>query len=169
MSENPNQANVIKMRLILFFRNNKIKILISFFLIFLGLISYSLNQYNIKKTRNLISEKYILAGIYLSSGEKEKSKKLFEEIVLSNDKFYTSLALYSILEKKLENDRQKILMYFDNAKKSVKLKDQKDIITFKKALYLLQENETDKAKSLLKNLIKSDSKIKSLAEEILTK
>ncbi len=169
MSENPNQANVIKMRLILFFRNNKIKILISFFLIFLGLISYSLNQYNIKKTRNLISEKYILAGIYLSSGEKEKSKKLFEEIVLSNDKFYTSLALYSILEKKLENDRQKILMYFDNAKKSVKLKDQKDIITFKKALYLLKENETDKAKSLLKNLIKSDSKIKSLAEEILTK
>ncbi len=169
MSENPNQANVIKMRLILFFRNNKIKILISFFLIFLGLISYSLNQYNIKKTRNLISEKYILAGIYLSSGEKEKSKKLFEEIILSNDKFYTSLALYSILEKKLENDKQKILMYFDNAKKSVKLKDQKDIITFKKALYLLQENETDKAKSLLKNLIKSDSKIKSLAEEILTK
>ena len=169
MSENPNQANVIKMRLILFLRNNKIKILISFFLIFLGLISYSLNQYNIKKTRNLISEKYILAGIYLSSGEKEKSKKLFEEIVLSNDKFYTSLALYSILEKKLENDRQKILMYFDNAKKSVKLKDQKDIITFKKALYLLKENETDKAKSLLKNLIKSDSKIKSLAEEILTK
>ena len=169
MSENPNQANVIKMRLILFFRNNKIKILISFFLIFLGLISYSLNQYNIKKTRNLISEKYILAGIYLSSGEKEKSKKLFEEIVLSNDKFYTSLALYSILEKKLENDKQKILMYFDNAKKSVKLKDQKDIITFKKALYLLQENETDKANSLLKNLIKSDSKIKSLAEEILTK
>jgi len=60
-------------------------------------------------------------------------------------------------------------MYFDNAKKSVKLKDQKDIITFKKALYLLKENETDKAKSLLKNLIKSDSKIKSLAEEILTK
>ncbi len=169
MSENPNQANDIKMRLILFFRNNKIKILISFFLIFLGLISYSLNQYNVKKTRNLISEKYILAGIYLSSGEKEKSKKLFEEIVLSNDKFYTSLALYSILEKKLENDRQKILMYFDNAKKSVKLKDQKDIITFKKALYLLKENETDKAKSLLKNLIKSDSKIKSLAEEILTK
>ena len=169
MSENPNQANVIKMRLILFFRNKKIMILISFFLIFLGLISYSLNQYNIKKTRNLISEKYILAGIYLSSGEKEKSKKIFEEIILSNDKFYTSLALYSILEKKLENDKQKILMYFDNAKKSVKLKDQKDIITFKKALYLLQENETDKAKSLLKNLIKSDSKIKSLAEEILTK
>ena len=169
MSENPIQANDIKMRLILFFRNNKIKILISFFLIFLGLISYSLNQYNIKKTRTLISEKYILAGIYLSSGEKEKSKKLFEEIILSNDKFYTSLALYSILEKKLENDKQKILMYFDNAKKSVKLKDQKDIIMFKKALYLLQENETDKAKNLLKNLIKSDTKIKSLAEEILTK
>ena len=169
MSENPTQANDIKMKLILFFRNNKIKILISFFLIFLGLISYYLSQYNIKKTRNLISEKYILAGIYLSSGEKEKSKKLFEEIILSDDKFYTSLALYSILEKKLENDRQKILMYFDNAKKSVKLKDQKEIITFKKALYLLKENETDKAKSLLKNLIKSDSKIKSLAEEILTK
>ena len=61
-----------------------------------------MNQYHIKKTRNLISEKYILAGIYLSSGEKEKSKKLFEEIILSDDKFYTSLALYSILEKKLE-------------------------------------------------------------------
>ena len=83
---------------------------------------------------------------------KIKNKKSIRNLVPKN-------VCYSILEKKLENDKQKILMYFDNAKKSVKLKDQKDIITFKKALYLLQENETDKAKSLLKNLIKNLLKV----------
>ena len=52
---------------------------------------------------------------------------MFEEIISGKDKFYTSLALYSILEKDLENDKQKILMYFDNAEKSVKSKDEKDL------------------------------------------
>ena len=169
MSENFSQTNELKMKFILFFRNNKIKLLILFSIIFLSLISYSFYQFNLKKNHDLISEKYVLAGIYFSSGKKEKSKKLFEEIISSNDKFYTSLALYSILEKNLEEDKQKILMYFDNAKKSVKSKEQKDIITFKKALYLLNSNDSDEAKKLLENLIRSDSITKSLAQEILIK
>ena len=169
MSENFNQTNEFKIKFILFFKNNKIKILILFSIISLSLISYFFYQLNLKKNHNLISEKYILAGLYFSSGEKEKSKKLFEEIISGKDKFYTSLALYSILEKDLEDDKQKILIHFDNAEKSVKSKEQKDLLSFKKALFLLKANDPDEAKKLLENLIRSDSIIKSLAQEILIK
>ena len=94
---------------------------------------------------------------------------MFEEIISGKDKFYTSLALYSILEKDLEDDKQKILIHFDNAEKSVKSKEQKDLLSFKKALFLLKANDPDEAKKLLENLIRSDSIIKSLAQEILIK
>ena len=42
----------------------------------------------LKKKMNLISEKYIQAGLYLSSNDKLKSKKIYKEIILSKNKFY---------------------------------------------------------------------------------
>ena len=136
MSENFNQTNEFKIKFILFFKNKKIKILILFLIISLSLISYFFYQLNLKKNHNLISEKYILAGLYFSSGEKEKSKKLFEEIISGKDKFYTSLALYSILEKDLEDDKQKILIHFDNAEKSVKSKSKKIFYLLKSIIFI---------------------------------
>ena len=57
--------------------------------------------------------------------------------------------------------------YFNKVEKLQKDKDQKDILKFKKALFLLQKTKNQKAKKLLRELIDSNSKIKSLAEEIL--
>ena len=80
MSENFNQTNEFKIKFILFFKNNKIKILILFSIISLSLISYFFYQLNFKKNHNLISEKYILAGLYFSSGEKEKGKNCLKKL-----------------------------------------------------------------------------------------
>ena len=39
----------------------------------------------------------------------EKSKIIYEEIILSKNQFYSILALNNILEKKLETDKNKIV------------------------------------------------------------
>ena len=42
----------------------------------------------------------------------KNQKILFEEIILSKNKFYSILALNTILEKKLEKDKNKIIKIF---------------------------------------------------------
>tara|TARA_B100001989_G_scaffold232701_1_gene192125 strand:+ start:336 stop:845 length:510 start_codon:yes stop_codon:yes gene_type:complete len=149
------------------YRENKIKILIFFVGSLILAISLVFLQIYKQKKINLISEKYIKAGIFYTANEKDKSKKFFEDVLNSNNSFYSSLALYNIIEKDLENNEDKILEYFKRVEKLQKDKDQQDILKFKKALFLLKKSKNQKAKKLLRELIDSNSKIKNLAEEIL--
>ena len=50
-----------------------------------------------------------------------------------------------------------------------KSKEQLDLITFKKALYLLKNNNPKEANKLLKKLINSKSKLSILAKEAMSK
>ena len=93
--------------------------------------------------------------------------KIYEDILKSNNRFYSSLALNIILEKNLEKNKEKILEYFDKVENLQNNKEQKDILKLKKALFFLKNSEDEKAKKLLNELIKSESKIKDLAEKIL--
>ena len=106
--------------------------------------------------------------MYLASDKKEKSINIFEEIILSNNKFYSVLALNTILEKNLVSDKNKILEYFELVEKNAN-KEQKDLVVFKKALYLMKTSDIEKGNTLLKTLIDNDSPLKSLAEEVLIK
>ena len=85
----------------------------------------------------------------------------------TNHSFYTTLALNNLLEKNLERNKNKVLGYFDIVEKLQKNEEQKDILKFKKALYLLKNLENEEAKKLLNELIDNDSKIKKIAEEAL--
>ena len=78
--------------------------------------------------------------------------------------------VFFILKTKIksQNDKNKILEYFDKVEKLQKNKDQKDILKFKKALFLLKNFEKKDANKLFKELINTNSKIKNLAEEILS-
>ena len=149
------------------YRENKIKIQIFFVGIFILAISVVFLQIYKEKKINQISEQYIKAGILYAGNEKDKSKEFFEEVLNSKNSFYSSLALYNIIEKDLEKNEDKILEYFNRVEKLQKDKDQKDILKFKKALFLLQKTKNQKEKKLLRELIDSNSKIKNLAEEIL--
>ena len=87
---------------------NKLKIYILIFtliVIITAIISFNI----IKKKEFLMAEKYVSAGLYLINDNKEKSKNLYEEIILSKNKFYSILALNALIEKKLINDNDKIL------------------------------------------------------------
>ena len=83
MNENLDKKAGLKDKFISFSQNNKYKLILLAILILLASISFfSFNIY-LKNKNELISEKYIQAGIHIASENKEKSILLFEEIILS--------------------------------------------------------------------------------------
>ncbi len=168
MEQNIDSKIDFKSRVINFYKENKIKTQLFFLSILISLISIVLLQAYYEKKNNQISELFINAGIFYTQDEKDRSKKIYEDIIKSNNSFYSTLALNNIIEKDLENNDDKILKYFDIIDKLQKNKEQKDILKFKKALFLLKKFKNEEAKLILSELVKSDSKIKNLAEDILT-
>jgi len=164
----PNLENKLELKnkLISFWIKNKIKILL-FGLILTIIISSVIFFQNKNKNKNiLIADKYIKAGFYLASDQKNNAKILYEEIVLSKNKFYSILALNTIVEKDLINDYKKILKYFEMLEDLDFQEEKRDLIIFKKALFFFKISKNNEGKNLLKKLIEKNSKFKSLAEEI---
>lgn len=149
-----------------FLNKNKRKIIV--LIIFTVLLIILISTYSIykEKKNNEISQQFITAGILLSSQDYENSKKIYENIILSKNKFYSNLALNVIIEQKLEKNKEKLLNYFKIVESLDYSQDQKDLVLFKKALFLINNQMINEGEDILKNLIKSNSKIKSLAEEI---
>jgi predicted negative regulator of RcsB-dependent stress response len=167
MEDNINKEFELKDKVLNFATNNKKKfILLGIVIIFLTFLMTYL--YIDKKNKNeLISEKYIQAGLYLSLDEKDKAKILLEEIIEKKNNFYSPLALNIIIERNLETDKDKILYFFRIIEDTKKDRNQNDLIQLKKALYLLQISEIEKGNEILRNLIKLDSNFKSVAEDII--
>ena len=114
-----------------------------------------------------ISEKYIRAGLYLSSEDKENSKKIYKEIVISKNKFYSPLALNNIIENELEKDTNKVLKLFDIIENIKVGEEEKNLIKLKKALYLIKISKENKGKKLLEEIISDNSIWKETALNIL--
>ena len=109
------------------------------------------NDINSKTKNKLIADKYVKAGIYLASDEKEKSKNLYEEIIKSKNKFYSLLAFNVILEKNLITDKEKIISYF-NILENINYSDNtKDLIVLKKALYLIKNSDIQKGNEIFRS------------------
>ena len=154
-------------KLKLFFVEQKIKIILIFSTFIIILIIFAVTTIFQERKNILISEKFIKANIFLSSENKGKSKELYEEIIKSKNKFYSILALNMILEKELENNEDKIIKYFNILQDLSIPSDQKDLLIFKKALYLIQISKTEEGKNLLRKLSNSDSYLKNISNQIL--
>tara|TARA_Y100000816_G_scaffold244710_1_gene192450 strand:- start:1056 stop:1565 length:510 start_codon:yes stop_codon:yes gene_type:complete len=154
-------------KLKLFFIKQKIKIILIFFTFVLISIIFLAMKIFQERENISISEKFIKANIYLSSENKDKSKELYEEIIKSKNKFYSILALNTILEKGLENNEDVIINYFDTLKDLSIPSEQKDLLIFKKALYLIQISKTEEGEGLLRKLSNSDSYLKNISDQIL--
>ncbi len=149
----------------LYSQNKKI-IFIFLTILTISIISVIFFQ-NYKKNQNILAaEKYVKAQIQLSI-DKNNAKNLLEEVILSKNKFYSILALNTIIEKKLFDDPVKILKYFEVIEEIKYSEEKKDLITFKKALYLFKISKKEEGNDLLNILIKKNSRIKNLAEEII--
>jgi len=146
---------------------NRTKIILFISIIILGIfLIVFLNIFNEKKNSE-ISEQFLKAGILLSSNQKNESKKILEKIVLSKNTFYSKLALNILIEKNLIRDKEKVLNLFEIVEKAEKYKDQKDLIIFKKALFLIKNGNKSEGNKILNYLISSNSSVKSLAQDII--
>ena len=146
---------------------HKTKIILFISIIILGIfLIVFLNIFNEKKNSE-ISEQFLKAGILLSSNQKNESKKILEKIVLSKNTFYSKLALNILIEKNLIRDEEKVLNLFEIVEKVEKNKDQKDLIIFKKALFLIKNGNKSEGDKILNYLISSNSSVKSLAQDII--
>ena len=158
----------IRDKIINLFNNNKAKIYTFILILVTSLVLFSfLKVYNEKK--NIIAaEKYIEAGIYLASNKKkDAATKIYEEIILSGNKFYSILALNTVIEKNLILDKDKILKYFEILEESISTKNQKDLIFLKKAIYLIKNSDIQRGNKILKKLIEENSSLKVLAQELV--
>ena len=167
MQQNIDNKTEFKEKLIIFLNKNRLKIYCFIGATVICLLLITFWQINIKNKNNFIAEKYIKAGLYLTSENKIKSKDLYEEIILSENKIYSILALNTILEKDLIKNKKKILDYFEIVEKITKTQDQADLILFKKALYLIKNSDRKAGNQLLKNLIETQSKLSIIAKEAL--
>mgnify|MGYP001284225084 CR=1 FL=1 len=156
-----------KNKFIQFYNQNKIKFLVLIFLIILIAFSIIFINQNNKKKNEKIAEKYVQAGIYLSNNKEKEATIMFEEIILNKNKFYSILALNTIIEKNLIKQEEKILNYFEILENLNYSDEKSDLITFKKALFFMKISKDKEGKELLKKLIKNKSKLKKLAEEII--
>ena len=150
-----------------FLNKNKRKFILFAILILITLTIFYISNENKKRKNNLIAEKYVKAGLLLSKNQNKEAKEYYENIIISNNKFYSLLYKNIILEKKLIKDDQKILNYFSQLEKKSSTSELLDLILFKKALFLIKNNDFKSGEKILKNLISKNSNLKLAAQEII--
>ena len=117
MEQTIDKKPVLKDSILFFLKNNKLKIYILASIIYNFNINFFSFTENKKNENIFISENYVKAGLLISSGQKDEAKKYYENIILSDNKFYSLLSLNTVLEKNLIEDSEKILEYFAQLEK----------------------------------------------------
>ena len=163
-SDNPQSK---QNRISFFINKNKKKILISTILIILLCLSLIFFQINNNRKNILLSEKFMNAQIYLSTDKKIKALNIYEELIKSKNEFYSNMALNMIIENDLEKDSSIVLNYFEIVESITKDNKQKDLINFKKALYLIEISKAGEGKKILQKLSDKESDLKFMIDEIL--
>ena len=148
----------------IFKEKKKILFLILFIIIAILSLIISFNYYQGNKNEK-ISEKYIKAGLYLSE-DREKSKIIYKEIILSKNKFYSILALNNIIENDLEQNSEEILKLFNTIENAKNEKERKNLIKLKKALYLIKISRPKEGNELLQEIISQNSIWGNIALEL---
>ena len=167
MDINSDNSQSKQNRISFFINKNKKKILISTILIILLCLSLIFFQINNNRKNILLSEKFMNAQINLSTDKKIKALNIYEELIKSKNKFYSNMALNMIIENDLEKDSSIVLNYFEIVESITKDNKQKDLINFKKALYLIEISKAGEGKKILQKLSDKESDLKFMIDEIL--
>ena len=140
--------------------------LIFFILILISVYSWFELKSDIKK-KNL-SEDYIKAKILISQKKDSDALNILESIINKKDNTYSVLSLNLIIDQELEKNNQKIIDYFDKVLSIGNLKNEElDLIKFKKAVYISNQNNEKELLSLLNPIINSESVWKAQSTKFL--
>ena len=124
-----------KSRLQKFYENNKIFVYSILFILIFLLISTNFYLSRIENKRVLLADNFVQSKILLEKGEKIESLKLLKENVYANDKTYSTLSFYLILNKKLMDNNIEILEIFDHILKNNKFENEtRNLLIYKKLL-----------------------------------
>ena len=164
-NEITNKSNLIERISNIVKKKKKLLLSILFIIIAIPSAMIFLNYYQDNQNEK-ISEKYIKAGIYLSSKDKEKSKSIYKEIIFSKNKFYSILALNNIIENDLEENHDEVLKFFEIVEKINITPEQRNLVKLKKALYFKKISRDTEGNKLLEEIIADNSIWKETALEI---
>ena len=147
-----------------FFKKN-LKLIISIIVtfVFILIVIFSFQIYKTNK-KNQIANKFNLTISMFDQGEQNKVISSMKEIINDKDSTYSPLALYFLIDNKIDLPNDEINNYFDIIINEVKLDDEiKNLNIFKKALFNSESETEDTMLKILKPLINSDSIWKSHA------
>ena len=119
-----------------FYESNKILIfsVILIFIISLGAFNYYLET--IKNKKILLSENYLQAKIYLETGYKNEAINLLRELIFANDRTYSTLSFFLMLNQDLISNYEEISSLFDHLLINNKYKEEeKNLLIYKKILF----------------------------------
>ena len=167
MEQNLDNKIELKDKFISFYNNNKLKIYLLIAIVSIVIASIVFFKINEERKNIAISEKYITANLYLAADKINQSKVLYEEIIKSENKFYSVLALNKLIEKDLEENKEKIINYFIKMEKLKFSKENKELLLLKKALYLIKNSSVEEGNKILEELINTNSSIRLIAKEAL--
>lgn len=133
------------------------------FLIIFGYYSHQKKQKDI-----VISDQFTYASILIKDKKINESKLLLENIIKKKHKFYSPLALNSLIDNELETDNKKIIDYFDQilATKSIN-NENLNLIRIKKALFLFNGKNEELIITTLNPVINSNSVWKESAIKLI--
>ena len=170
MDQNLDKKIEFKEKLKNFYINNSFKIYFLLFSLLTGIIVSLSLKYYYEKKNNIISNKYTQAVLYLSKKDYENANRIFDEIIVSKNKFYSILAINTILEKDLIKDKNEILKKFDYVITKINLdKETKNLVIFKKILFIGEDIDESMLLDNLKPIIQSNSVWKSTVSNYIKK
>ena len=116
---------------------NKLLIFSTLFVLIIASISFSFYTASKEKKQILLADNYIMAKFYLQNNEKDKGRKILEEIILANNRTYSTLSLFLILDEDLIDDQRELSNLFDHLLANNKFEQEvKNLIILKKTLFL---------------------------------
>ena len=146
-----------------FFSNNFKKLIILLIFILLLLFSYfGFHEYQ-KRIKIGIAETYNELTLKEITTENTSDVERLVKIIRSKDPVYSALALYFIIENDLINDKKEINSFFDLVIKSQEVKEIKNLIIYKKAVYNADSISENELLEILNPILKSESVWKSHA------
>ena len=116
---------------------NKLLIFSTLFVLIIASISFSFYTVSREKKQILLADNYMVAIFYLQNNERDKGRKILKEIILANNRTYSTLSLFLILDEDLVDDQREISNLFDHLLANNKFEQEvKNLIIFKKTLFL---------------------------------